>query len=225
MGLQCLWGTKKMSKIIWQTGELEYINLPEKYKASATTWKNINPKWEYRYVSSKERGSQVKEFDNELYKIYESLDPIGQSDIWRIIIIYQEGGAYADLDSVCIQQLDKMLLKDLSNKDMVTNKNGFQQTNKYITNMSNFYSIKHSDILYDTISLLTKFSDVINMQLLFAIVAQKYQDRISQTFSDYALHSSTFKKGFDPNFFVNFGELSVKYSELVKKNGWQIITN
>lgn len=105
-------------KIIWQTHEWEYEDLPVNHKRSADTWKNLNPGWEYKYTSAKERKEIVYSLDpylHDLFFLEEKNSPyytrgkIHQADIFRYLVTYEYGGVYADMDSVCRQPLDYML--------------------------------------------------------------------------------------------------------------------
>jgi hypothetical protein len=107
-------------KIIWQTHEWEYEDLPINFKRSSHTWKNLNLEWKYIYHSSIDRANMVKDFDRELYQYYMFADKVTQSDIWRYIAIYQYGGVYVDMDSYCISPLNSLLsINNLSNKEMI----------------------------------------------------------------------------------------------------------
>ena len=105
-------------KIIWQTHEWEYEDLPINHKRSADTWKNLNPGWDYRYISSQERKNIVHSLDPYLHDLFfleernsplYSTGKIHQADIFRYLVTYEYGGVYADMDSVCRQPLDYML--------------------------------------------------------------------------------------------------------------------
>lgn len=105
-------------KIIWQTHEWEYKDLPENHKRSADTWKNLNPGWDYRYVSALERKNIVKELDIQLHDLFFLEERVGtewimgkmhQADIFRYLVAYHYGGVYADMDSVCQKPLDYMI--------------------------------------------------------------------------------------------------------------------
>jgi hypothetical protein len=93
-------------KIIWQTHEWEYEDLPPNFKRSSQTWRNLNPTWEYRYHSAIDRAMTVREFDKTLYSYYLFADKVTQSDIWRYVVLYQHGGFYTDMDSICEMPLD-----------------------------------------------------------------------------------------------------------------------
>lgn len=90
-----------MSKIIWQTHECLYEELPELYKSNSKTWIENFPDWEYRYSSSKDRDSFIEEFYPEYINLYRFIGPgIYRADFWRYLVIYEFGGLYADMDSI-----------------------------------------------------------------------------------------------------------------------------
>ena len=93
--------------------------MPEHLRKIKTTWVNLNPGWEYRYVDQIQRDEKVREYPN-IYEIYKYLLPSRQSDIWRFIVTYEEGGCYADMDSVCFKPLDYMLKGIQGDPEMIT---------------------------------------------------------------------------------------------------------
>ncbi len=95
-------------KIIWQTHNYEYPDLPLYLKQISQTWKNLNPDWEYRYVSHTEREEIIKKYPI-LWKYYPTQDPVCQADMWRYVVTYEHGGVYADMDSICTKPLTYML--------------------------------------------------------------------------------------------------------------------
>jgi mannosyltransferase OCH1-like enzyme len=98
-------------KIIWQTYESEYDDLPELAKDFSKTWIEKNPDWEYRYVSGKEREDFVlKNFGEEWHKIYMSYTTgVLRADLWRYMCLYTNGGLYADLDILCKKSIESWL--------------------------------------------------------------------------------------------------------------------
>lgn len=114
-------GLKKIiPKIIWQTYESEYLNLDKKIKDTSSSWKKLNPEWEYNYVSEKERSKFVQEyFGDEWYNIYRSYKiNVNRADLWRYMCIYINGGLYSDLDILCKKQIESWL--DLNSKFVVS---------------------------------------------------------------------------------------------------------
>lgn len=103
-------------KIIWQTYEVPFYQLPEYIKIYPQTWIDNNPSWEYRYMDSKERDIFVlNNFDSEWYKIFTSL-PYGvlKADIWRHMVLSVYGGIYADLDTICKAPIETWLKQDMN---------------------------------------------------------------------------------------------------------------
>jgi len=147
-------------KIIWQTHEWEYEELPQNFKRATQTWINLNPGWEYRYHSAIDRAVSVRDFDQKLYQYYMFADKVTQSDIWRYIVIYQYGGVYADMDSFCTSPLDYYLNTEYNNSEVfctelispggtVIDNNG--NTVPEETNNSNFGAIKKSNTIKEII--------------------------------------------------------------------------
>jgi hypothetical protein len=110
----------EFSKIIWQHHKWEYEDLPELYKKTSQTWQIMNPDWEYRYVSDKGILNEIQKLNNpELLKHF-SKEPygMGQSDVYREAMVYEYGGLWADLDSVCLFPIDKVIEYN-QDKDMI----------------------------------------------------------------------------------------------------------
>jgi hypothetical protein len=103
-------------KIIWQTYEVPFDQLPQYIKDCAQTWKDNNPQWEYRYMDAKERNEFVlNNFDKEWHDIFTKL-PYGvlQSDVWRHMVLFVYGGVYADLDAVCNKPIETWLNNNMN---------------------------------------------------------------------------------------------------------------
>jgi len=106
-------------KIIWQTYEVDYDDLQNDYKMASLTWQNLNPDWDYRYINAKERREQVKKYDKDILKFYDKCNSISQSDIWRFIVLYQYGGVYSDMDSLCSMSIEHMISHFSISKEVV----------------------------------------------------------------------------------------------------------
>jgi hypothetical protein len=104
-------------KIIWQTHEWEYEDLPYDFKMASLTWKNLNPDWEYRYVSKKDREQYIKDYDQSFVRFYNSCDGISQSDIWRYVVLYVYGGVYVDMDTHACGKLNEVVSTFDESKD------------------------------------------------------------------------------------------------------------
>lgn len=209
-------------KIIWQTHNYEFNDLPDHLKKVTKNWMNLNPGWEYRYCSDQDRLKDIKLYPS-LIDYYHHQTPAVQSDIWRFIVTYEHGGVYSDMDSVCIKPLDYMLsqvddyemlvVPENDNEGMPTNtanyaikKNVRLMKNiiKRIDDGLNSFSYKQKDPFDCFLDLVTKSDDV-----LFSFTS--------------ARHTVEYKTFFDPDFFIDDYGDKIKYEDFLVKHNLQII--
>ena len=140
-------------KIIWQTHECDYEDLPEIHKYTSGIWKKNTEGWEYRYHSSKDRRSFIEtEFPQYLY-LYDHIVPgIYQSDFWRYLILYKYGGIYSDLDSVLEMDINSKECKKLINFDASINVASNLGTNIY--NNCSIVAAPNNKVLFSVIELM-----------------------------------------------------------------------
>jgi hypothetical protein len=221
-------------KIIWQTEEHCFENLLPFQKNIIGTWKNLNPGWDHRYSSSEQRKNDVKKYNKALYDMYKISSGSSQSDIWRALVLYENGGVYADMDSVCTMPLDDMIKKYYSGEDIICSPIGFQ-TDPLSVNTSNFASIKNSKILNLTIKrsisaseeILKNKSKIPSMDL-GAPVWKCFSDSIIEQqqevcFQDsYFCHSDFFKNDFQLNSTVLYNDETLTYLDICKNNNYYI---
>lgn len=92
-------------KIIWQTHEYEYDGLPDTWLRNSNSWKEMNPGYDYRYISARARKKMMAEFG--YLAEYEKLkNPRQKSELWRYITLLKYGGFYVDMDSICLSPLN-----------------------------------------------------------------------------------------------------------------------
>jgi len=170
--------THSFPKIIWQTHNYEQKYLPEHLKHIAGTWKNLNPGWDYRYISHHKRDKMVRAYP-EIYETYKTQAPTFQSDIWRFLVTYEYGGCYADMDSVCVKPLD-YLLQDIDPLiEMVTvpvyKRNG--NTHNYVTK-------KNSQPMTKVFNAMNKMPSSLNKWVPWSIFVDNVysDDTVSQSF-------------------------------------------
>jgi mannosyltransferase OCH1-like enzyme len=103
-------------KIIWQTYESSFEELPKEAKNLVKIWKEKNPEWEYCYMDSRQRDDFVlKEFGKEWFDIYSNINlGIIKANIWRCMVVYKYGGVYSDLDTLCIEPIESWIKEDFS---------------------------------------------------------------------------------------------------------------
>ena len=213
---------KNIPKIIWQTHNYLYEELPEHLKQVTQTWINLNPTWEYRYVNHIDRAEFVKTEDPVLYTHYEELSPVTQADIWRYLVTYKYGGAYADMDSVCKVPLDYMLDTLQCDHDLLATSQAGSPPYDY--NNCNYVVGKNSKNLEIIIKNL-KSRQYLDRELyewatplmVFCDLAQQ-SDTFCKDFYG-ALHSKDFKSFFDDTFEVNYYGKPVAYRELMRDLG------
>lgn len=113
-------------KIIWQTHEWDYKELPFPFKENSKNIPLINSGWEYRYINAETRKRMISNYSNkwgnDLLELYERIVSDGsfyksngeakshQVDLWRYLTIYEYGGIYIDMDSYMTKSLNEMNL-------------------------------------------------------------------------------------------------------------------
>jgi mannosyltransferase OCH1-like enzyme len=207
-------------KNIFQTHECNYEDLPENFKQTSMSWKNLNPGWEYIYHNKEQRTKFILENYSHLYNYFSSVSGIIQADVWRYCIVLKYGGVYADMDSVCIKPLDYML-KDYKDEDLLADKNSLGPSEKeqgYVNN-ANFAAIKNSKILQNVIKNLYKkilFTKETKDGLPITWYAfADHASKLNGMVFDAAEHDYKFKTKFD-DFNIDLYGTKIKYSEFLK---------
>jgi len=101
---------KKIPKIIHQTWEYKYDELNEDMKVYVDSWKTHNNNYEHILYDKNDRISFIKDnFNDNVLNSYNKLKPGSfKCDLWRYCILYIYGGYYVDLDTLCLDSLDKL---------------------------------------------------------------------------------------------------------------------
>jgi mannosyltransferase OCH1-like enzyme len=214
-------------KKIWQTYDTRYDDLPVFQKNIISTWKDLNPGWEYNYADAEQRAIDVQNFDKILYWLYLNVNKTLQANIWRYVVVYQNGGFWADMDSICIMPLDEVISKYYNNEEMICTKPGYQ-IKENVVNNSNFAAIKNSNILEltlkDTIAeskIITKNVDLYIKKDTGKISYNGYffSNRVLENSNnicyqqDYFIHSKDFKDGFDLMDKIIYNEKEITYKD------------
>jgi hypothetical protein len=227
-------------KIIWQTHEWEYADLPKNFLATSMTWQNLNPGWQYRYVSGPARVNEIQQFDDLLYKLYFLADKTTQADIWRYVVLYKYGGVYADMDSICTTPLDYLIQNTRADCEILTTKLDV----KGVANNSNFVVSKESTILRLILdNLLDKYKNIDIYKILsnykpkpdiwnhleeviktspaeYSKVLMRNKSLVSFDFLGVE-HSEDFKTEFTSDFHIDYYGTTETYSHLAMKNAWE----
>jgi mannosyltransferase OCH1-like enzyme len=113
-------------KIIWQTCSFELNSIPRYIQSPIDTWKEKNPNWEYKYSTDKDcQDFILSTYGNEYLQIYNNIPP-GQikADFWRYLVVYEHGGLYADVDTVCLEPIEEWVDLD---KELVVTSNSYPE--------------------------------------------------------------------------------------------------
>jgi mannosyltransferase OCH1-like enzyme len=98
-------------KIIWQTHEDNFDQLPDYVLKIVETWEKNNPTWDYRYFNAKDREEFIlKEFGKDWYNLYNKcIFGAMKADVWKVLIVYKYGGVYSDIDYTCNKPIEYWL--------------------------------------------------------------------------------------------------------------------
>lgn len=206
-------------KIIFQTYEGKYENLPEHYKQTSLSWQRLNPGWAYVYHDRDQRDEYVKTFSPELYKTYGRVIKPHQADIWRYLILKNEGGVYADMDSFCSTPMDYILDKVPDTVDIVCTKT----EDRNHTNNANFAAVKRSVILTQCIEDILVANRKERNSPDQTVIHQCFSDgvlnnpeKVSKTMK--AEHGHTYKRKFDQdNMKIDYYGEKISYGDLLTK--------
>lgn len=118
-------GDKKIQKNqiipynIFQT--FKYRDVPISMYNNVIKWNNLNPEYNYYFYDDKEmveylNNYDFKDFDydkNTFFKAFNKIKPgAGKADLFRLVIIYDKGGCYFDIDTTCIKPLSSFIKSD-----------------------------------------------------------------------------------------------------------------
>lgn len=121
-------------KKIWQTYKTTYDLLPDYAMSATKTWIDKNPDWEYNYFSDEDVMDFVRDnFGQSWVEIFESC-PLGvmRADIWRVMVLYINGGMYTDLDTICNVSISEWFDQSIGFKNKVGEHEWVELSNKRI---------------------------------------------------------------------------------------------
>ncbi len=99
-------------KKLFQTAKT-YDNLPPEIKENIARLKELNPDWEYRFFNDDEMKSYLRSnLQPEEWALLQEVNPkygVVLADIFRYLIIYEEGGVYLDIKSTATKPLSETI--------------------------------------------------------------------------------------------------------------------
>ena len=99
---------KKIHQIFWDFKGLGGTISPEDQK-NAETYKELHPAWSYKLWNLEDANELVSTDFQWFENTWNRMNNIMKCDTLRSMIMYKEGGVYADLDSICLKPLDDLL--------------------------------------------------------------------------------------------------------------------
>ena len=134
-------GEAPIPRVIWQTNFTNKCTLPMYLNYLFNRLMSLN--CEYRYVSTEERDVYLKEHASpEIYDAYSRLtNGAAQADLWRLFVLYKEGGVYMDIDATLVWPLDKIIATEEDALYVKVSKNT-EITNYFIASKSDNEELK-----------------------------------------------------------------------------------
>jgi len=102
-------------KKIYQTHK-DY-NLSSNLKSLIHNMVSLNPEFEYTFMDNDECFKFIEEnFDKDFFEMYKNLPlDIMRADVWRVAVIYVNGGIYCDTDVLFYKPISPLI----ENEDLV----------------------------------------------------------------------------------------------------------
>jgi mannosyltransferase OCH1-like enzyme len=93
-------------RIVWQTYSCPKEELPSYLKAISSTWEQSG--LEYKYISNQYIFDFIlNNYDKEIVDIINYIEiPMVKADFFRLVMLYEFGGLYADIDTILLNPVD-----------------------------------------------------------------------------------------------------------------------
>ncbi|WP_070968073.1 glycosyltransferase family 32 protein [Vibrio sonorensis] len=100
---------RPIPRVIWQTNFTDRYSLPMYMNYLFNRLMSLN--CEYRLVTNEGCTEYLKTHaPKEVYDAYSCLnDGAAKADLWRLFVLYREGGVYLDMDATLVWPIDKLL--------------------------------------------------------------------------------------------------------------------
>lgn len=94
---------------IWQTYKTK--DLPPAAKRCRESWLTLNPGWRHEFHDDTDIEAYVRSSWGERMAAFHAALPLGvmKADLWRYLILCDKGGVYSDVDTVCLEPLDRWI--------------------------------------------------------------------------------------------------------------------
>lgn len=112
----CFTSSTLWTRKIWQTAIT--VEASQKWNNNITTWRTLNPGWEYNLLTDEDMEFYIHEHFShraDIVGVWDELKlPIAKADLFRYLILFQEGGVYTDLDTTNIVSIDEWIPPNFS---------------------------------------------------------------------------------------------------------------
>lgn len=100
-------------KKIFQTWKTK--NLSMFINKLVESWKKTNPNYQHYLFDDNDCLDFLKTFDKKIYHSYQMIIPTAfKADLWRACVLYEYGGFYADIDTKCLNTIDKFINEQIN---------------------------------------------------------------------------------------------------------------
>ncbi|WP_024913396.1 glycosyltransferase family 32 protein [Chania multitudinisentens] len=107
---------KKIPRKIHQIYTAGWDALPDEIKALAHELQQKNPAWAYRFYDDQAITNYIgQHFGPDTLALYQRINPeygAARADLFRYLVMYNEGGVYLDIKSSCDRPLDDIIPED-----------------------------------------------------------------------------------------------------------------
>ncbi len=120
---------KTIPRILWQTNFTNQATLPVYLNY---LWNRLMaPRFAYRFMVTQDRDEYLQQAHPDVYQAYQRLTVgAAQADLWRLAVLYDQGGVYLDMDGCLMTRLEKRLKEDQQQLFITNRKKRF--TNYFI---------------------------------------------------------------------------------------------
>jgi len=99
-------------KKIFQTWKTK--NVSDEFLGLMKTWKSKNSNYDYELHDDSECLDFMKKFDKKVCESYLKIIPGAfKADLWRYCVLFEFGGFYCDVDTLCLGSIDDVLSDDV----------------------------------------------------------------------------------------------------------------
>ncbi|KAH7131136.1 family 32 glycosyltransferase [Dactylonectria macrodidyma] len=111
---------------IWQTWKVSPLDFDERDNRNARSWLTKNPGWRYEVLTDLNEMTYIEQFFGrsgfnrpDIVEFYRAINiPIVKADLLRYMIMYAEGGVYADIDVEALRPLHRFIPERYDDRDI-----------------------------------------------------------------------------------------------------------